>query len=122
MSDIVDLPGLGQVHKSAISHCGSLLAASSHEGSPLDDGPVVVTLYDMKTMSRVQRVSICDCRPGVNEYFVFSPAGTTLVFVDGRHEIMVFEVHDLNIRRQLRRQYGNELMYASAIITFDPSS
>jgi hypothetical protein len=74
-------------------------------------------------MSKVQRVSICDCRPGLNEYLVFSPDGKTLVvFVDGRHEIMVFEVHDLNIRRQLRRQYGNELMYASAIITFDPSS
>jgi hypothetical protein len=33
---------------------------------------------------------------------------------------MVFEVHDLNIRRRLR-QHGNNLMCASAF-AFDPSS
>jgi WD40 repeat protein len=47
-SHILDMPGLGEVWTSAFSHCGSLLAAVSPDGSP-------VSLYDMTTMTVVNR-------------------------------------------------------------------
>jgi WD40 repeat protein len=50
-SDIVDMPGLGAVQSSAISHCRSLLTAVSPVGSTL-------TLYDIKAMTVVQRLTV----------------------------------------------------------------
>jgi WD40 repeat protein len=118
--DIVDMPGLGQeVQKSAFAHCGSLLAVSSYQrdmASHLD-----FTLYDMKTMSVVQRVTIDDCIPGPFTPFTFSPNGKMLVFDVGLSEILVFQVGDLNIRRRLLRQHGSGRVSASAI-AFDPCS
>jgi WD40 repeat protein len=119
-SDIVDMPGLGQVvHKSTFSHCGSLLAASSYRRDMASH--IDVTLYDMKTMSVVQRVTIDDCIRGPFTPFAFSPNGNMLVFDVGHSESLVFQVDDLNIRRRLIRQDGNGRVYASAI-AFDPCS
>ena len=50
-SDIVDTPGLVQVQRSAISCCGSLLAASGSRGGH------AVTLCDMANMAVAQRPS-----------------------------------------------------------------
>jgi WD40 repeat protein len=50
-SHIVDMSGLDGVKTSAFSHCGSLLAYSSPDGD-------TVTLYDMKTLTVVRRLSI----------------------------------------------------------------
>jgi WD40 repeat protein len=122
MSDIVDLPGLGQVRKAAFSHCGSLLAAWSYEGFQLGDGSIHVSLYDMKTMSVVRRVTMDDFTPGPHNFFTFSPNGKTLVFDFGRHEILVLQVHDLNIRRRLGQDEDAPMLpMLTSAIAFDPS-
>ena len=108
------MPGLGQVHTSSFSHCGSLLAAAS------DIGRVRLTLYDMKTMSVVQRVNTDDGLLGIYHGLVFSPNGKTLVF--GSYEFLVFQVHDLNIRRRLVGQQDANIPDVSTDIAFDPSS
>jgi WD40 repeat protein len=123
MSDIVDLPGLGQVRKAAFSHCGSLLAAWSYEGFQLGDGSIHVSLYDMKTMSVVRRVTMDDFTPGPHNFFTFSPNGKTLVFDFGRHEILVLQVHDLNIRRRLGQDEDAPMLpMLTSAIAFDPCS
>jgi WD40 repeat protein len=91
-SDIVNMPGLGKVQASAFSHCGSLLAAASHNGH-------AVTLYNMRTMGVVQRLPVHQ----ITGIFVlaFSPDSKTLVLAFNQREIHICEVHDLNIRRRL---------------------
>ena len=64
-SDIVDMPGLGEVQRSAFSHCGSLLAASPHHGYTL-------TLYNMRTMTVVQRLSNRK-NIGMSSFLLFHP-------------------------------------------------
>ena len=119
---IVDMPGLGGLHNSTFSHCGSLLAASSQQVSWTGDSPVNVTLFDMKTMSVLQRIPLDDCTPGPIRNLVFSSDGKTLVFDVGRtREIMVFQVHDLNIRRRLLGEDTDAGKLTSAV-AFDPTS
>ena len=119
-NDIVNMPGLGRVLNSTFSHCGSLLAASSFELSSAN--PVVnVILYDMKTMSVVQRIPLHDCAPRPIHNFDFSSDGKTLVFdVSRSNDFMVFEVHDMNIRRR----YGEDAdaLELTAAVAFDPTS
>jgi WD40 repeat protein len=109
-SDIVVMPGLGRVSASAFSHCGSLLAAMSSEGE-------AVTLYNMRTMTVVQRTSI---QPHV-DHLAFSPNGKTLVFAFYRQNIDICEVHDLNIRRRLQARQEHAASRTLAV-AFDPSS
>jgi hypothetical protein len=92
MSDVVDLSGLGQVRKSIISHCGSLLAALSSEGF-MSGGSVRVSLHNRETVRWVRRVAMDDRTPGPHDVFAFSPNGKALV----RHKILVLQVHNLNI-------------------------
>jgi COMPASS component SWD3 len=106
-NDTVAMPGLGEVHTSAFSHCGSLLAAASPDGEA-----VVVILYNMRTMAVVQRISIGQRMPKL----AFSPNGKTLLFALDQHEVHICEVHDLNIRRRL----GEHV--AARAVAFDPSS
>ena len=101
-SDIGSMSGLRQVETSVFSHCGSLLAASSRDSSGAGVGSIHLTLFDMKTLKVVQTIALDDCTRGPNLNLVFSSDGKTLVFDVGRStEIMVFQVHDLNIRRRL---------------------
>jgi hypothetical protein len=74
--DIVDMPGLGRVKNSTFSHCGSLLAVSADQSFTSRDGaaaPADVTIYDMKTMSLVQRVTVHGCTSGPIHTSTFSP-------------------------------------------------
>jgi WD40 repeat protein len=108
-NDIVVMPGLGKVQTSTFSHCGSLLAAACRTGCTL-------TLYNMRTVTVVQRISIrhytrCDV-------LAFSPNGKTLIIASDFREIHICEVHDLNIRRRLARQEHS----AAWAVAFDPSS
>ena len=116
-SDIVDMPGLGLVHKSAFSHSGSLLAASSPGGCTL-------TLYNMITMTVVQRLYYKYRQNNEAELFsflAFSPDGSkTLVLVRDRHEIQICEVHDLNISRRLGQDHTRTATRTYAV-AFDPS-
>ena len=110
------------MEKSAFSHCGSLLAASSHKISRTGDNPVNLTLLDMKTMKVVQTIALDDCLPGFNHKLVFSSDGKTLVFDSGySSEIMFFQVHDLHItRRRLGHDPG--LPRNSLAIAYDSTS
>jgi WD40 repeat protein len=113
-NDIVDMPGLGEVRTSAFSHCGSLLAAASPGQA--------VTLYNMRTMSVVQRISLRRYMAAPNNHLAFSPDGKTLVFALDQHEIHICKVHDLNVRRRLARQEHAAAWAAAWAVAFDPSS
>jgi WD40 repeat protein len=144
-SDIVDMPGLGEVQASAFSPCGSLFAAAS----PLlgNAGPDSYTstlynmismkarpesytfaLYNMVSMTVVQRLTIFEdlhapaylaFSPDLHAptFLAFSPDGKTLVLDSTDHEIHICEVHDLNIRRRIGQEY-----VSNWAVAFDPSS
>jgi WD40 repeat protein len=110
-SDIVDMPGLGKVQTSTFSHCGSLLAAASPSGR-------TITLYNMRTMAAVQRISTRLHMAASNNLLAFSPNGKTLVIASDQHAFRICQVHDLNIRKRLV-MHGHTLAWA---VAFDPSS
>jgi WD40 repeat protein len=111
-SDIIDMPGLGQVGTSVFSHCGSLLAAVSRGSGRM------VTLYNMRTMSVVRRLTI----PRFLHYggLAFSPDGKTLVLGFTRDEIQIREVPDLNLLRRLLQPDASAYPSTGAV-AFDPS-
>jgi WD40 repeat protein len=113
-SDIVDMPGLDQVWQLAFSYCGSLLAAVSADGT-------IVTLFNMRTMTVVQRLTIPRSiarRPYT--CLAFSPDDKTLVLYINYHEIHIYEVPDLNIKRLLLQPDASENRELGAV-AFDPS-
>jgi hypothetical protein len=110
-SDIADMPGLRRVGASACSPCGSLLTAVS-------PGSYTVTLYDMRTLTVVQELSIPgNMTLGPSNCLAFSPDGKTLVLGFTNDEIQICEVPDLNIRRRLLP----DEVSAHGAVTFDPS-
>jgi WD40 repeat protein len=123
-SDIVDMPGLGQVWTSAFSNCGSLLAAVSSDGD-------TVTLYDIRAMTVVQSLSIdrntmnrnTIVAPYNSMCLTFSPDDKSLVLRFKANEIHIYEVPDLNIRRILRPGVPATSRPTGAIkvVAFDPS-
>jgi WD40 repeat protein len=114
-SDIVNMPGLGQVWTSAFFHCGSLLAAVSLDGS-------TVTLYDMRVMTVVRRLSIHGNTLvlGPSNGLDFSPSGKTLVFGFNNNEIQIREVPDLNLLRRLL-QPDASAPTSNGVVAFEPS-
>ena len=91
------------MYTSSFSHRGSLLAAAPDEQEALfrtRAGRVRLTLYDMKTMSVVQRVNTDDGALRSYHGLLFSPNGITLIF--GRYQLLVFQMHNLNINYKLK--------------------
>jgi WD40 repeat protein len=114
-SDIVDIPGLGGVKTSAITNCGSLLAAAS----PGDCS--TVTLYDIETMTVVRKLPLSR-NMSLSRYngLAFSPDGKTLVLRCDTNAIHICEVPDLNARRLL--QPHSSAHASIGAVAFDPSS
>jgi hypothetical protein len=110
-------PGLGQVLNSTFSHCGSLLAAArdGQQGVTVD-----VTLYDMMTMRVLKRATADASTPGPFDVFIFSPDGKRLIFDVGPSEIMVFQVHALDIRSRFGED--TDVPMPTSVIAFDPTS
>jgi hypothetical protein len=94
-SHIVDMSGLDGLKTSAFSHCGSLLAAAAPDDN-------IVTLYDMRTMTVLRKLSIPQNTLGPYDCLAFSPDGKTVVLRFNTNEIHICEVSDLHIRRVLQ--------------------
>lgn len=115
-SDIVNMPELDHVWRtSAFSPCVSLFAASSRVVRDETGG---VTLYDMKAMSVVQRVTL-DSAPRLSSALAFSRYDKTVVCDFGNGEIMVLQAHNLNITRRLRND--SNVNNCASLVAFDPS-
>jgi WD40 repeat protein len=107
-SDIVQMPGLGEVGASTFSHRGSLLAAVCPTG-------LTLILYSMRQMEVVHGL----IRPSLSvpSVLVFSPDDKTLVLDHDRNQIQIYDVHDLKISTPARLEQT-----AAWAVAFDPSS
>jgi WD40 repeat protein len=125
-SDIVNMLGMGQILKSTFSPCGSLLAVLSHDQYLSGRVQVDVTLFDMKAMSVVQSLTLDDReytpRVFISDALAFSPNGKTIVCHFGRSEILVLQVHDLNIRHDMNIRRRHDPCGNISVVAFDPSS
>jgi WD40 repeat protein len=116
-SDIVDMPGLGEFETSAFTTCGSLLVAAS-------PGDSTVTLYNMRTMMVVRRLSLSIQRTtnGYTNCVAFSPDGKSFVLDVNRLQFHICEVPDLNVRRLVLGHALLAYSQSTGAVAFDPSS
>jgi WD40 repeat protein len=112
--ETVRMPGLfalGGVGISALSNCGSLLAAATPDDN-------IVTLYNMRTMTVLRKLTI-PRNMSLGSYgglLAFSPDGKTLV-LRLKCVIQIYEVPDLNIKRLLQPDASG----CTGAVAFDPS-